>query len=96
MERPTLQDIIERAKARGMDIGSEPGPEPIEPEDLMGTYEVAKYLGWTTGQVSDYAAKSAAGMPAPIARLRCGRIWLRPQIEAWAERRSYLVSKEET
>lgn len=62
----------------------------IDPTDLMGTWEVAAYLGWSTGQVSDYAAKGAAGMPAPIARLRSGRIWIRQDIEAWARRRGYV------
>ena len=96
MERPTLQDIVERARARGMDIGSEPVPEPIDPKDLMGTHEVAEYLGWTTGQVSDYAKKGAAGIPAPIAHLRCGRIWLRGGVERWAKERGYLERKKET
>ena len=64
-------------------------PGALDPRDLVGTYEVAAYLGWSPGQVADYAAKGAAGMPAPFARLRCGRVWLRQEIEAWVLRRGY-------
>lgn len=62
---------------------------PITPEDLMGTWEVAEYLGWARNLVGSYASTGAAGMPAPFVRLRSGRIWLRQDIEEWARVRGY-------
>ena len=60
----------------------------------MGTQEVATYLGWPTGRVSDYARKGTAGIPAAFAHLGCGRIWLRSEIEDWARRRDYKAQRE--
>jgi len=70
------------------------GARFIRPGDLMGTSEVAEYLSWTTGQVTDYAKKGAAGIPAPFVHLKGGRIWLRQDIEPWAAARGYRGTKE--
>lgn len=57
---------------------------------LMGTAEVAAYLGWSSQWVAGYLAKQKAGIPAPAVRLKCGPIWLREDIERWARERGYV------
>ena len=59
-------------------------------DQLMGTAEVAEYVGKTSQTIAGYLAKKGAGIPQPIARLKCGPIWFRPDIEAWARARGYI------
>lgn len=50
--------------------------------DLAGTAEVAQILNVSPQQVHRLAKR--ADFPEPVAELQAGRIWLTPEIEAWA------------
>lgn len=41
--------------------------------DLVGTYEIAQRLGWTSARVSLYARRGL--LPEPLVRLRMGPVW---------------------
>lgn len=56
-------------------------------EELMGTQEVAEYLGWKKAQVGRYAKTKVAGFPAERQRLACGPVWNKKDIAAWASGR---------
>lgn len=51
---------------------------------LMGVHEIANMLGVSRQRV-DELNRTAKGFPEPVATLRAGRIWLRDDIEAWAQ-----------
>lgn len=57
---------------------------------LMGTAEVAAYVGRAPRNIASYLSARKAGIPEPIARLKCGPIWLRADVEAWAKARGYV------
>jgi hypothetical protein len=54
----------------------------IAAADLVGNLEVAAMLGWDVKRVTSYASRGR--LPEPVAWPACGRLWTRPQIEAWA------------
>jgi len=64
--------------------------------ELVSVNEIAEILGVAPSSASAYASgahpRSLGPMPPPVARLGCGRVWLRSDIEAWAIER---LSKEE-
>ena len=49
---------------------------------LMGSKEVAEYLGIQTSNID-----AQAGMPKPFEELSCGRIWRTEDIRLFAEAR---------
>lgn len=49
---------------------------------LMGAKEVAEAAGCRVNNLG-----KQAGLPAPIASLSCGRIWLAEDVEEWVENR---------
>lgn len=51
---------------------------------LVAAQEIADMLSVSRQRVSQLAA--APGFPPPVAVLRVGRIWLREDVVAWAER----------
>ena len=53
-------------------------------QELMGTSEVAEFLGVTNQRVDQLARRP--DFPNPIAVLAAGRIWNHADIEAWARR----------
>lgn len=52
---------------------------------LVGAAEVAELLGVTRQRV-DAIARTHADFPKPQAELQAGRVWLRAEIEDWAQR----------
>ncbi|WP_460871842.1 helix-turn-helix transcriptional regulator [Nocardioides pakistanensis] len=52
---------------------------------LVGTHEIAAMLGVSRQRVLQLAATD--GFPAPVARLKAGNIWVKADIEEWAETR---------
>lgn len=52
--------------------------------DLMGTTEIAELLG-VSRQRADQLSRTD-GFPEPVAEIAAGRIWLREDVEAWADR----------
>lgn len=51
---------------------------------LMGMHEIAVLLGVSRQRV-DELSRTHEAFPQPVARLQSGRIWLRDDIEAWAQ-----------
>ena len=52
--------------------------------DLLGTQELAALLGIKPRTISAYLARGIV-LPAPCARLACGPIWARRDVEAWQQ-----------
>jgi predicted DNA-binding transcriptional regulator AlpA len=52
--------------------------------ELAGTAEVAAILQVTPQQVHRLAKRD--DFPTPVAELQAGRIWLLPEIKAWANK----------
>lgn len=50
--------------------------------DVMDRPAIAEYLGLTRQAVQQLDGRGS--LPAPVADLRIGRIWLRADIEEWA------------
>jgi hypothetical protein len=67
------------------------GLEATDPVDLVievvprlaGVAEAADLMGWDKRRVATYADRGS--FPAPVQSLRSGRVWLRSDIEAFAE-----------
>lgn len=57
---------------------------------LMGLTEIARLLG-VSRQRADEIAKKDPGFPKPAAVLTAGRIWMRGDVEAWAQRTGRLT-----
>ncbi len=55
--------------------------------DIVGVSEAAAILGWDRRRVATYAKRSGV-FPEPVARLVCGQIWTRKQIEDFKASRS--------
>ncbi|HEX7134428.1 MAG TPA: hypothetical protein VF228_17780 [Iamia sp.] len=51
--------------------------------DLMGTTEIAELLG-VSRQRADQLSRTD-GFPDPVAEIAAGRIWLRKDVETWAD-----------
>lgn len=43
---------------------------------LGGIAEVSEWLGWDKRKVSAYLKRGSKKLPLPIARLKCGSIWV--------------------
>lgn len=52
---------------------------------LMGVHEIAEMLGVTRQRV-DQLSRTDDDFPEPADTLHSGRVWLRADIEAWAQR----------
>ncbi|WP_436521428.1 helix-turn-helix transcriptional regulator [Actinoplanes sp. HUAS TT8] len=50
---------------------------------LMGTGEIGKRLGLSRQRIQQLA--DTADFPEPFQELGMGRVWLRPEVEAWIE-----------
>lgn len=48
---------------------------------LLGTTELAELAGVTSNTVASWRHRGR--LPAPVAELACGPIWLQEEIEAW-------------
>lgn len=68
-------DVLAKALAK---------PEP-ERLDLVGQAEIAEMAGTKSSTVGVWVTRGL--LPAPVAQLKCGRVWLRSDIEAWLKRR---------
>ena len=58
----------------------------IDPANLVGSAEAAKIAGMTTHALKMQRLRGR--MPEPVARLECGPIWVRSQIEDWTADRA--------
>src|SRR4029453_4419302 len=58
----------------------------IGPEDLVGSAEAAEIAGMNQSTFQVYSGSGRT--PEPFVRLRCGSIWLREEITAWAAERT--------
>ena len=60
----------------------------INSEDLIDSQEVAQILGLAHRNTVTTYLRRYPDMPRPIVELGVGRVrlWLRPEIEAWAKR----------
>ncbi|MFI6230107.1 helix-turn-helix transcriptional regulator [Micromonospora echinospora] len=66
---------------------------PRQPLRVMGTAEIAEYLGVSRQWV--YAITSHRSFPAPIAELQQGNVWLAEDVERWVrEHRPELIDEE--
>lgn len=54
--------------------------------DLVGVAEIAEMLGVTRQRVHAIV-KTDPTFPEPVAVLSAGKVWLRPDVEKWAEGR---------
>lgn len=52
---------------------------------LAGTHEIAAMLGVSRQRVLQLAG--TPGFPAPAARLKVGQVWVKADVERWAEER---------
>jgi predicted DNA-binding transcriptional regulator AlpA len=52
---------------------------------LVGVAEAASLLGWDRRRIFTYLSRGS--FPEPVAALASGRVWLRSDIEAFAETR---------
>lgn len=59
-------------------------PEPVQ-LDLVGQAEVAAMAGTKSSTVGTWVTRGL--LPEPVAKLACGRIWLKSDIKAWLKRR---------
>lgn len=55
--------------------------------DLVGVTEAGAILGWDRRRVATYAKRGGV-FPEPVAKLVCGQIWTRQQIEEYKASRS--------
>jgi predicted DNA-binding transcriptional regulator AlpA len=53
--------------------------------DLVGVAEIAAIFNTSRAQVSRWALRE--DFPDPVARLRMGPIWMRPDVERWGKQR---------
>jgi hypothetical protein len=80
--RRELDEVAEYLERIATDI-SETTPVELE---LVGQAEAAALLGITSNTFAVYVSRGL--VPEPVARLACGRVWLRSQIAAWDRRRN--------
>jgi predicted DNA-binding transcriptional regulator AlpA len=61
----------------------------VRTEDLCDAQEVAKILGLSHRNSVTTYLKRYSDMPRPVVELQRGRLrlWLRPEVERWAEKR---------
>lgn len=60
---------------------------------LVAAHEIAQMFGVSRQRVSQLA--TSADFPEPVAVLGVGRIWLREDVAAWAERTGRTVTDDE-
>jgi glutathione-regulated potassium-efflux system ancillary protein KefG len=60
----------------------------VNSEDLIDSLEVAKILGLSHRNTVTTYLRRYPDMPRPVVELGTGRVrlWLRPEVEAWARR----------
>ena len=54
-------------------------------KQVVGATEAAELLGISPGTVTSYVARGQ--IVAPLARLSCGPVWLRDDLERWQAKR---------
>lgn len=64
-------------------LASETPPAAVE---LLGSRELADYLGLQPGTIVKYRQRGT--LPEPVAVLACGPIWLKQDVERWASQRA--------
>lgn len=52
---------------------------------LVGQYEIAEMVGEKSSTVGVWMTRGL--LPEPVAKLACGRVWLRSDVEAWIKQR---------
>lgn len=55
---------------------------------LCGAGEACEILGIPTSKLPPLRRQASAGFPEPVQVLRCGPIWIRADVEAFAARRA--------
>lgn len=63
--------------------------------DLVGVAEIAKLLGVSRQRVNQLLHEDDS-FPTPVAQIEAGRVWLRPDIEAWARQTGRLRNSGES
>ncbi len=58
----------------------------MEPEDLVGSSEIAERLGLAHQQAVHLWRKRYPDFPDPVAHLRQAMVWNWPDVEAWARK----------
>lgn len=87
---PMMQHAVFRVESEAATWGVMTRQEIPELQDqLMGAAEVAEHVKWPPKKVANYLAGGKAGIPEPITHLKCGPIWLREDVVAWAQQRGY-------
>lgn len=56
---------------------------PVKIPALAGTHEIAVLLGVSRQRVLQLA--QSPGFPAPVAKLKVGNVWVKGDIERWAQ-----------
>jgi hypothetical protein len=82
--RRELDEIAEQLDRLGHSLLDD--NEPKVNGNLVGAAEAAALLGIPRGSFSAYCTREL--VPEPIAKLACGSIWLRQDIERWWAQRS--------
>lgn len=77
--RRELDELAEHLERLARDVE---GPEPERPE-IVGITEIATMLDKPTMTVTNY--RRHGKLPEPLAELACGPVWLKREIELWAE-----------
>ena len=86
MEREIAEIERNLDAARGATTALRAALDDAPAPALLGTAEVAALVGWKPSSIS--AALNRGQLPTPYARLACGPIWTRQQIETWQEGRA--------
>jgi hypothetical protein len=55
----------------------------VDTEDLGGPAEIAEDLGVDANTINQWKIRHA-DFPDPVVRLKCGYIWSRSEVRAWA------------
>lgn len=68
-------------------------PRAINPDLLVGSYEIAERLGVKRHQVVHSWRRRHADFPEPVAELRHSMIWYWPDVEKWATKTGRLKGR---
>jgi len=77
----TVADEVER----GENLRVYEDPPAARPDELVSAPEIADMLGWPRTKVWSYYVKGISGFPPAWGGWPSNRLWLRADIEAWAE-----------